>query len=168
MYRSAVHYDFIARAAAEVPCPVLANGNVYSAEKAAEVLTLTGARGLMIGRGAIRNPWLFDQIRQHRRGEPVFQPTGREVLAYIHALYESVCSSDVPENSQVQNMKKYLNFVGLGVEPTGQFLHGIRRVSTRAEFFRICETYLDHSELMPLEPFPLALAPTDILAGENL
>src|SRR5256714_9451388 len=65
MYRSEVHYDFIRVAVGEVKCPVLANGNVYSAQKAKEVLDFTGARGLMIGRGAIRNPWLFHQIRQH-------------------------------------------------------------------------------------------------------
>src|SRR5579859_1014349 len=53
MYRSEVHYEFIAQAVAEVGCPVLANGNVYSAQKAAEVLAITGARGLMLGRGAI-------------------------------------------------------------------------------------------------------------------
>ena len=168
MYRSAVHYDFIGRAAAELPCPVLANGNVYSAEKASEVLALTGARGLMIGRGAIRNPWLFNQIREHRRGAPLTRPTGRDVLAYIHALYEAVCSPDVRELSQVQNMKKYLNFIGLGVEPTGEFLHAIRRVTTRADFFRICDEHLDHGDSMPLEPFPMALTPTDVLAGENL
>ncbi|HAV61494.1 MAG TPA: dihydrouridine synthase, partial [Verrucomicrobiales bacterium] len=51
MYRSAVHYDYIARAVAAVPCPVLANGNVHSAAHAAQVLGWTGARGLMIGRG---------------------------------------------------------------------------------------------------------------------
>src|SRR4051795_1968070 len=78
MYRTEVHYDFIARAVAELPCPVLANGNVYSAQKAQEVLTVTGARGLMIGRGVIRNPWLFHQIRQHRRGEPLFMPRGHD------------------------------------------------------------------------------------------
>ena len=52
MYRTEVHYDLIARAVADLPCPVLANGNVYSAAKAAEALKTTGARGLMIGRGA--------------------------------------------------------------------------------------------------------------------
>src|SRR5712672_1895800 len=72
MYRSEVHYDFIARAVAEMPCPVLANGNVHSAAKADAVLAETAARGLMIGRGAIRNPWLFQQIRQHRRGDRMF------------------------------------------------------------------------------------------------
>jgi tRNA-dihydrouridine synthase len=168
MYRSEVHYDYIARAVGAMPCPVLANGNVYSARKAAEVLELTGARGLMIGRGAIRNPWLFDQIRQHRCGGTPVIPRGRDVLDYIRALYEAVCSTDVPERSRVQKMKRYLNFIGLGVEPTGRFLHDIRRVTTQAEFFRVCEEFLTHDEAMPMEPFPITLKETDVLAGEHL
>jgi hypothetical protein len=59
----------------------------------------------------------------------------------------------VTESAQVQKMKKYLNFIGLGVEPTGQFLHQIRRVSTKADFFRVCEEFLNHDQPMPLEPF---------------
>ena len=117
MYRSEVHYDFIARAAAALPCPVIANGNVHSPRKAEEVLRLTGARGLMIGRGAIRNPWLFTQIRQHQRGEPLFVPHGRDVLGYVQALYAAVCTPDVRESAQVQKMKKYMNFLALGVDP---------------------------------------------------
>ena len=138
MYRSAPRYDFIARAVAAMPCPVLANGNIYSADKADEVLALTGARGLMIGRGVIRNPWLFRQIREQRRGEPVFRPTGRDVLEYVHALYEAVSTPGIRESAQINNMKKYMNFIGLGVEPTGEFLHQIRRATTRAEFFTLC------------------------------
>jgi tRNA-dihydrouridine synthase B len=57
-------------------------------------------------------------------------------------------------------MKKYLNFIGAGVEPTGKFLHDIRRVTTRADFFRVCEEHLDHTRPLPLEPFPPA-APGD-------
>src|SRR2546423_11155628 len=168
MYRTEVHYDHIARAARELPCPVLANGNIYSALKASDVLQTTGARGLMIGRGAIRNPWLFHQIRQHRRGEPLFIPRGMDVLAYVRALYEAVCSPDVREPAQVQKMKKYMNYLGVGAEPTGQFLHQIRRVSTRADFFRVCEEFLNHDHPTPLEPFPLALKETDVMAGEQL
>jgi hypothetical protein len=168
MYRSEVHYDFIARAVSELSCPVLANGNVYSAEKASEVLKITDARGLMIGRGAIRNPWLFHQIRQHERGEPLFIPRGMDVLEYVRALYEAVCSPDVREAAQVQKMKKYMNYLGVGAEPTGQFLHQIRRVSTRADFFRVCEEFLNHDQATPLEPFPLALKETDVMAGEQL
>src|SRR3954470_19813955 len=116
MYRTEVHYDFIAQAVEAMACPVLANGNVYSAQKAAEVLRITGARGLMIGRGAIRNPWLFHQIRQHMRGETLFVPRGLDVLAYVRALYEAVCAPEIRESAQVQKMKKYMNYVGVGAE----------------------------------------------------
>jgi nifR3 family TIM-barrel protein len=168
MYRSEVHYDYIARAVAAMRCPVLANGNVYSAQKAAEVLALTGARGLMIGRGVIRNPWLFRQIRQHSRGEPLFIPNGFEVLEYIRALYETVRPPEIREVAHIQKMKKYLNYIGIGVEPTGQFLHDIRRVTTEAAFFKLCEEHLSHSRPMPLEPFTLDLKETDVMAGEHL
>jgi tRNA-dihydrouridine synthase B len=153
MYRTEVHYDYIARAVEAMPCPVLANGNVHSAKSAEAILTRTRARGLMIGRGAIRNPWLFEQIRQRRRGETPVLPKGRDVLDYIRTLYDAVCTPGVRESSQVQKMKKYLNYVGVGVEPTGRFLHDIRRVMTRADFFRVCEEHLDHDQPMPLEPF---------------
>ena len=167
MYRSEVHYDFIRMAVEAVKCPVLANGNVYSARKAAEILEITGARGLMIGRGAIRNPWLFHQIRQHQRGETIFAPSGQDVLAYIEALYEAVCSPDVREDSQVQKMKKYMNYLGVGAEPSGQFLHDIRRVSTKAAFFDVCGRFLEHDRPMPLEPFELPLKPGDVMATEQ-
>ncbi len=107
----------------------------------------------MIGRGVIRNPWLFRQIREQRRGAPVFCPTGRDVLEYVHALYEAVSTPGIRESAQINNMKKYMNFIGLGVEPTGEFLHGVRRATTRAEFFALCREFLDHDEPMPLEPF---------------
>lgn len=168
MYRTEVHYNFIRLAVQEMNCPVLANGNVYSAEKAREVLEFTGARGLMIGRGAIRNPWLFHQIRQHQRGETIFIPRGCDVLAYVETLYDAACSPEIREEAQVQKMKKYMNYIGIGVEPTGQFLHDIRRVSTRADFFGVCRRFLEHDRQMRLEPFALELKPTDVMAGEQL
>jgi len=168
MYRSEVHYDLIARAVEALRCPVLANGNVYSAWKAAEVLRLTGARGLMIGRGAIRNPWLFHQIRQHHRGETLFVPRGCDVLNYVRELYRITCPPGVRELAQVQKMKKYMNYLGLGVEPTGRFLHDIRRVTTEADFFRVCEAHLNHDQPMPLEPYSLSLPETDVMAGQHL
>lgn len=166
-YHSEVHYEYIGRAVAEVRCPVLANGNIYSPQKAREVLDVTGARGLMIGRAAIRNPWLFEQIRQQERGETPALPTGREVLAFVHELHATACDPQIAERSQVQRMKKYMNYLALAVEPSGRFLHGIRRVATRADFFRLCEEFLDHDEPLPLHPFRLNLPAADLLAGEH-
>ncbi len=152
MYRDGVRYDLIGHAAAALPFPVLANGNISSAPTAAQVLRETGVRGLMIGRSAVRNPWIFTQIRQHLRGESVIFPTGSEVLAYVHALYETVCTPGIREIQQVQKMKKYTNFLGEGLEAPDEFLHAIRRVTTREEFFAICSRHLDHDNPMSLTP----------------
>lgn len=152
MYSATVHYDPIALAVAAMPCPVLANGNVTSVITAEMVLRRTGARGLMIGRGAIRNPWLFEQIRRSRHEGRVFTPTGRDVLDYVRRLYAAVRPPGIRETAQVQKMKKYLTFIGAGVGEDGRFLHEIRRVETEAEFFRVCEAHLDHDQPMPLEP----------------
>jgi tRNA-dihydrouridine synthase B len=152
MYRGGIHYEEIRAIAEALPCPVLANGNVSSPETAAETLLLTAARGLMIGRGAIRNPWLFQQIRQHRAGLPVTLPTGHDVLAYIQQLWEETWHDESQENPHVHSMKRYLNFIGAGITGDGQFLDRIRRARNKPDFFAICRDYLDHPEPMPLEP----------------
>ena len=158
MYRPGVRYDLIAQAARELKCPVLANGNVFSAAQAKTLLAETGGHGLMIGRGAIRNPWLFDQIRAELRGEKFKLPTGRDVLNYIHELWDNEITPGINESAQVQRMKKFMNFIGEGIAP--KFLHDIRRVDTTTDFWRVCEEHLNHDQLMTLEPMPDALAVT--------
>ncbi len=150
MYRPGVRYDLIAQAAREMKCPVLANGNIFSAAQAKKLLAETSVRGLMIGRGAIRNPWLFDQIRAELRGERFTLPTGRDLLTYIHALWDNEISPGVREAAQVQRMKKFMNFIGEGVGES--FLHDIRRAATTADFWRTCEQFLQNDEPLTLEP----------------
>ena len=150
MYRPGVRYDLIARAAKELRCPVLLNGNVFSAAQAQQLLAETGVRGLMIGRGAIRNPWLFGQIRAQLRGEKIKLPAGRDVLAYISELWDNEITPGVKESAQVQRMKKFMNFIGDGIGE--KFLHDIRRVTATADFFRVCEEHLGHDGPLALEP----------------
>jgi tRNA-dihydrouridine synthase len=163
MYRPGVRYDLIALAAREMRCAVFANGNVHSAAQAQELVRDTGVRGLMIGRGAIRNPWLFDQIRAQFRGEEIKLPTGRDVLAYIRELWENEITPGVKESSQVMRMKKFMNFIGDGVGE--KFLHEIRRVATTVDFFRVCENYLAHDEPMTLEPVSISEAALELPAA---
>jgi len=156
MYRPGVRYDLIAQAARELKCPVLANGNVFDAAQARQLLAQTGARGLMIGRGAIRNPWLFEQIRAELRGETGRQPAGRDVLNYIHELWDHEITPGVKESAQVQRMKKFMNFIGEGVDE--KFLFEIRRVATTADFWRACDAFLAHDQPMALAPAGLSMS----------
>ena len=84
----------------------------------------------------------------------------------LHALYQAVSTPDIRESAQINNMKKYLNFIGLGVEPTGVFLNQIRRATTQTELFALCNQFLDHDDPMLLEPFAIPLKERDVMAGE--
>lgn len=160
MYRSEVHYEFIKQAAETVACPVLANGDITSARKARWAIEYTGAAGVMVGRHAIRNPWIFKQIREDQQGLPVTRVTLAEVKRYIRDLYDLVSKPYLPEQARVNKMKKYLNFVGQGIDSEGKFLHDMRRVRTEAELFAVCDRYLPDGDehLFADEPFEGVIA----------
>jgi tRNA-dihydrouridine synthase len=160
MYHSAVHYDLIAHAVQWVNCPVLANGNVTSAISAAAVLSSTGAAGVMIGRAAIRNPWIFKQIRQYLSGQPVSIITLAEVRDYIDKLRQMTSAPTIPERARVNHMKKYLNFIAQSVDSGGAFLSQMRLARTESELFGICDRYLlsNPNREFALEPYPGLIA----------
>ena len=159
MYRSEVRYECIARAAARVRCPVLANGNVTSFAKAAEVVAATGAAGVMIGRHAIRNPWIFRQCREHFAGLPVKRVTLGDVREYIERLYRATAGG-MPERAHVNKMKKYLNFVGQSVDAEGAFLREMRRAESEFELFSLCDRHLlaEPGREFSVEPYPGVIA----------
>lgn len=142
MYQTIVHYDYIAQAVQRVNCPVLANGSVSSATSAAEVLAQTKAAGVMVGRGAIRNPWIFKQIREQLSGQPISVVTLEDVRHYIDRLYRTATAPTVSEQARVSHLKKYLNFIGEGVDPDGLFLREMRLTRTEADLFEVCDRYL--------------------------
>ena len=141
-YRSFPEYSYVNEAVNRLDCPVLVNGEVNTAESAQALVKQTGASGVMIGRSAIRNPWIFKQIRQLATGTPKIHPTYQDLYLYIQKLYEVFYKAEVPEIKQVARLKKFLNFIGLSVDQEGMFLYHSRRVKTRAELDQICQTYL--------------------------
>ena len=152
-YRSDVHYDYIKRAAERLPCPVLANGNITSVAKGQWVLNETQCAGLMIGRSCIRNPWLFRQLREHFAGQAVFAPTLADVRNYVEDLFTATSHAKRDELSHVNHMKKFLNFVGLGVDIDGEFLHDRRRTRSKEQLDRICDHHLIDNGRAE-QPFP--------------
>jgi len=159
-YRSEVQYDLIGAAVRAVRCPVLANGNITSAAKAAAVVAATGAAGLMVGRHAIRNPWIFRQIREQFSGRPVTPVTLAEVREYVDRLYRETQTPGIPEHAHVAKMKKYLNFVGQGVDASGAFLHEMRRAMTEADLFAVSDRHLlaEPARHFAAEPYPGVIA----------
>ena len=155
-YRSFPEYSYVGQAVKRLDCPVLLNGEVNTAEGAVSLVQQTGAAGVMVGRSAIRNPWIFQQIRQLNSGEPMYHPTMGDVYLYIEKLYNVFHKDDISESKQVARLKKFLNFIGLSVDQEGQFLFHARRAKSRLELEHICQSYLldDGRANMPINLSP--------------
>jgi tRNA-dihydrouridine synthase B len=94
-FKGAAEYDTIARIKHAVSIPVIANGDIRCANEAAAVLAYTKCDGLMIGRAAFGNPWIFAALRAGLNGRSVPRgPHRNEVLEVLrvhvgglHELY---------------------------------------------------------------------------------
>lgn len=64
-YKPPVDYDIIKAVRESVSVPIIANGDIDSAEKAKEVMNITGCDLVMVGRATLGNPWIFSQINAY-------------------------------------------------------------------------------------------------------
>jgi tRNA-dihydrouridine synthase len=143
MYKPVLHEEAIARAARLMPCPVFANGNVRDIESARALIAATGARGLMIGRGAIRNPWIFDQIREAwTSGVVTTQPSPADVREYIARLDRETTIPGMAEAGHVGKMKKYLGFIAPGLGGSDAFWNDVKPALTLRDLFAVCDRHL--------------------------
>ncbi|MCW8109064.1 tRNA dihydrouridine synthase DusB [Alteromonas ponticola] len=98
MYKGEAEYETIRLIKQAVSIPVVANGDITSPEKALDVLNKTGADGVMIGRGAQGNPWIFREIQHFlKTGENLPPPSLSEqhqVLSEhvnnVHGFYSGI------------------------------------------------------------------------------
>ncbi|HVJ44796.1 MAG TPA: tRNA-dihydrouridine synthase family protein [Luteolibacter sp.] len=151
-YATPVHPDRVKAAVDIMPCPVIANGNVVDVETGRSYLAKTGAAGLMVGRGAIRNPWIFSQLEASFDGLPGIHPVRMDLLEYIRDLYDEMARESLRFDplSHVQRMKRPLVYICQGIGD--EFEQGIRRVKTPEEFSAICSAHLENDEPLPVTP----------------
>lgn len=143
LYRGKPDYSIIKRGVElSGGVPVVANGDISSARKAVEVFNETGCAGVMIGRPAVRNPWIFRQIREFLNGEEVFNPLLSDVRAYVQNLADNILCGGGKILHADSRLKKYLNFVALGVDPEGKFLREMRLARGMDSLLRVCDKHL--------------------------
>lgn len=80
MYAGRADLGVIAAVKAAVKIPVVGNGDIFSAADASRMLAETGCDGVMIARGAMGNPWIFDELHAQIDGVPYTPPTEREII----------------------------------------------------------------------------------------
>ena len=151
-YKTPVHDDLVAQAVQEMSCPVIANGNVVNVATGRAYHAKTQAAGLMIGRGGIRSPWLFQQIIDSYEGKKPRVPTRTDLHGYVTKLYHAVAADarDYVESSHVNRMKKYMAYIAQGID--AEFEYQIRRTRSEEGFFGICDEFMLNDQPLPDAP----------------
>ena len=80
MYSGSADLDIIAKVKEAVKIPVVGNGDIFSAEAAKRMLSETGCDGIMIARGAMGNPWIFDELLAYFENRKYIPPTVKETI----------------------------------------------------------------------------------------
>jgi nifR3 family TIM-barrel protein len=101
--------------------PVLANGDIVTPQDVFAMLRDTGAAGVMIGRGAMGNPWIFEQTLSMARGEPARQPTRAERLATIERHIHWIERAFDDPKALSNNLKKYVSAYSRGLRDSSKF-----------------------------------------------
>jgi len=147
-FRGEAEYETIRDICKNISIPVFANGDVTSASKAREVLDYTGASGLMIGRGAQGNPWIFRQFSHYlQTGETLAPPQPTEIhtvirdhLQRLHEFYGEVHG--------VRVARKHIGWYLKTRPDSKHVLYDLMRVQTAREQFQLLEQhFLDPSQL---------------------
>jgi nifR3 family TIM-barrel protein len=121
-YTGRADREIIRRVVEAVPgTPVLANGDVLRAQDVFEMLRDTGAAGVMIGRGAMGNPWIFEQALALASSGTLRQPTREQRLATIERHLGLMASAFEDRVSLAANLKKYVTAYAKGLPGSAAF-----------------------------------------------
>lgn len=139
-YSGRADWDIIAKVKDAVKIPVIGNGDVVSGETALEMLKQTGCDGVMIGRAAQGNPWIFrDVVSFLEKGTVPPAPTNQEKRELIlrHAKLQLEYKG---EYTGVREMRKHLAWYTVGMPHSAKFRQTINAMESMEELVRGVET----------------------------
>ncbi len=142
-YSGFADWDYIREVKAQSRVPVLGNGDIHSAGQALQRLAESGCDGVMIGRGCLKNPWIFAQARALRAGEPAtlnsaLLPVLRRLREYLEAYY--------PERIMLIQMRKFAMWYSAGFPEASQFRKGLFQATERSATLDLIESYFSGLE----------------------
>lgn len=141
MYSGRAHWEAIAELSARLSIPVIGNGDVESAQDAQEMLRQTGCYAVMVGRGAMGNPWIFRDWQRVRQGLPPATPSPRERIETAHAHARALVAHK-GEYIGLREMRKHAAWYLKGLRGSAQVRVRVNLAQSLGELADILQAYL--------------------------
>ena len=133
--------EMIGRVKEEVSIPVIGNGDVNSPERAQKMILTTGCDGVMIGRGALGNPWIFLQAQVYLRGEEPPQPPSLKEKIKLCLAHYRMALEEMGEFKAVREMRKNISWYTKGLPQGSTLRKEIYEMERSAEVMRRLSLY---------------------------
>lgn len=141
MYSGRAHWEAIAELSARLSIPVIGNGDVESAQDAQEMLRQTGCYAVMVGRGAMGNPWIFRDWQRARQGLPPAAPSPRERIETAHAHARALVAHK-GEYIGLREVRKHAAWYLKGLRGSAQVRVRVNLAQSLGELSDILQAYL--------------------------
>ena len=138
-YSGKADWDIIRQVKEAVKIPVIGNGDVDSPQKAKELLEQTGCDGIMVGRGARGNPWIFREIKAYlEKGELIPRPSKDEIKSMMlrHARMQIEYKGTY---TGIREMRKHISWYTAGFPGSAKLRGAINLVKTYEELEQLLE-----------------------------
>ncbi len=145
-YRGSAEYRTIRAVKDSVSIPVIANGDITTLEKSLEVLELTQADGLMIGRAAQGRPWVFAELNQLLSDGAPFEPLEKKDLRDMMLDHLSELHRFYGESTGVRVARKHLTWYCEHLANAEEYRNRVVRVDSASEQLALTAEYFDRTD----------------------
>lgn len=141
MYSGHANLDVIKDVVEAVNIPVVGNGDIVDGPSALHMLEYTGCKAIMIGRGALGNPWIFKEINAYFAGEKFKRPSKEEIYNMIVDQYERLLKLK-GERLALLEMRSHVGWYLKGMQGSAQIKNKANQALNFEEVKKILKEYL--------------------------
>ena len=141
MYSCHANLDVIKDVVEAVNIPVVGNGDIVDGPSALHMLEYTGCKAIMIGRGALGNPWIFKEINAYFAGEEFKRPSKEEIYNMIVDQYERLLKLK-GERLALLEMRSHVGWYLKGMQGSAQIKNKANQALSFEEVKKILKEYL--------------------------
>lgn len=139
-YSGTADWEIIKKLKQEVSIPVIGNGDIKSPQDALKMFEFAGVDGIMIGRAAIGNPWIFMQIQEYLQNGKMIEISNEKRLKIILEHIE-LQVEELGENTGIKEMRKHMTYYLKGLKDASAIRQKINTIETKDELVECITEY---------------------------
>lgn len=141
MYSGHANLDVIRDVVLAVSIPVIGNGDIIDGPSAKHILEYTGCKAIMIGRGALGNPWIFKEINAYFNNEEFIKPTKADIYNMIVEQYERLLKLK-GERLALLEMRSHVGWYLKGMQGSAQIKNKANQATSFDDVKKILKEFL--------------------------